>query len=41
MKMSKDTMHAIVVEKYGGINQLVARDVSMPGPPKGEDLLVR
>lgn len=39
--MTSDTMHAIVVEKYGDIDHLVSRSVPKPGPPEGEDLLVR
>lgn len=34
-------MKAIVVEKYGGIEQLVAKEVPKPGPPEGHDILVK
>ncbi|KIY02021.1 uncharacterized protein Z520_02159 [Fonsecaea multimorphosa CBS 102226] len=34
-------MKAIVVEEYGGIEQLVAKEVPNPGPPDGYDVLVK
>jgi len=34
-------MNAIVVKKYGDIDQLVSQTVPKPGPPEGEDLLIR
>jgi len=39
--MPSETMHAIVIKKYGDVDQLVAEDVPKPGPPEGEDLLVK
>lgn len=39
--MTSEKMHAIVVEKYGDMDHLVAREVPKPGQPEGEDLLVR
>lgn len=39
--MTGPTMKAIVVEKYGGIEQLVAKEVPKPGPPEGHDILVK
>jgi len=39
--MPSETMHAIVIKKYGDVDHLVAEDVPKPGPPEGEDLLVK
>jgi NADPH:quinone reductase-like Zn-dependent oxidoreductase len=39
--MPTETMHAIVIKKYGDVDHLVAEDVPKPGPPEGEDLLVK
>lgn len=39
--MTTDTMKAIVIKKYGDINHLIAQEVPKPGPPEGEDLLIR
>ena len=39
--MPSETMHAIVIKKYGDVDHLVAEDVPTPGPPEGEDLLVK
>lgn len=39
--MTPETMNAIVVKKYGEISQLVSQTVPKPGPPEGQDLLVR
>ncbi|KAL1987717.1 hypothetical protein VTN96DRAFT_2557 [Rasamsonia emersonii] len=34
-------MKAIVVEKYGSVENLIAKDVPDPGTPTGRELLVR
>ncbi|MCJ1236285.1 hypothetical protein MMC14_004264 [Varicellaria rhodocarpa] len=34
-------MKAIVVEEYGNVDQLKARNVSRPGKPQGYDILIR
>jgi NADPH:quinone reductase-like Zn-dependent oxidoreductase len=34
-------MKAIVIEKYGEIEQLVAKEVSTPENPDGHDVLVK
>ena len=34
-------MKAIVVEKYGSIDNLVSRTVPDPGEPTGHDLLIK
>jgi len=39
--MTSETMNAIVVKKYGEISQLISQTVPKPGPPEGQDLLVR
>lgn len=39
--MSCDMMKAVVVEKYGRVENLVPRAVPNPGEPKGRDLLIK
>lgn len=39
--MSFNMMKAIVVEKYGAVENLVPRTVPDPGEPKGRDLLIQ
>ena len=36
-----EKMKAIVVEQYGGIDNLVGREVPKPAAPEGEDVLVQ
>ena len=41
MVAGKETMNAIVVEEYGGIDNLVHKIVEKPSAPEGYDVLVK
>lgn len=39
--MGAKTMNAIVVEKYGEINNLIHKEVAKPASPSGYDVLIQ